>query len=236
MVDVDKAVFARLQKKGTQFEILVDPELALKAKEDLKKGKDVELSEILAADGIFFDTKKGTRAGKKDLIIAFDTDDIDVIAKIILREGKIYTTQDQRQKQSSEKWDRIVALISMNAIDVKTKLPIPKKTIEDALHKAVFRIDEHKKVEDQIQDAIKKIKEHIPLSFNQKTIQINNIAPNMVTPCLNLSKNLGSITKENWNHDKSLTLVVAIPAGLKEEFIDKLNAITHGNADIKLID
>ena len=236
MVDVDKAVFARLQKKGKEFEILVDPELAVKAKEDLKKGKDVEMNDILAAEGIFFDTKKGTRAGKKDLILAFDTDDAEVIAKMIVRDGKIYTSQDQRHKQTQEKWDRIVALIAMNAIDAKTKIPIPKKTVEDALRKAVFRIDDNKTVENQMQDAIKKIKELIPLSFNQKTLQINNIAPNLVTPCLNLSKNLGSITKENWNQDKSLTLTVSVPAGLKEEFIDRLNAITHGNADIKIMD
>src|SRR3989344_7271916 len=234
MVDVDKAVFARLQKKGKEFEILVDPELAVKAKEDLKKGKDVEMNDILAAEGIFFDTKKGTRAGKKDLILAFDTDDAEVIAKMIVRDGKIYTSQDQRHKQTQEKWDRIVALIAMNAIDAKTKIPIPKKTVEDALRKAVFRIDDNKTVENQMQDAIKKIKELIPLSFNQKTLQINNIAPNLVTPCLNLSKNLGSITKENWNQDKSLTLTVSVPVGLKEEFIDRLNAITHGNADIKI--
>ncbi|MBS3115947.1 ribosome assembly factor SBDS [Candidatus Woesearchaeota archaeon] len=236
MVDVDKAVFARLQKKGKEFEILVDPELAVKAKEDLKKGKDVEMNDILAAEGIFFDTKKGTRAGKKDLILAFDTDDAEVIAKMIVRDGKIYTSQDQRHKQTQEKWDRIVALIAMNAIDAKTKIPIPKKTVEDALRKAVFRIDDNKTVENQMQDAIKKIKELIPLSFNQKTLQINNIAPNLVTPCLNLSKNLGSITKENWNQDKSLTLTVSVPVGLKEEFIDRLNAITHGNADIKIMD
>lgn len=236
MVDVDKAVFARLQKKGKEFEILVDAELAVKAKEDLKKGKDVEMNDILAAEGIFFDTKKGTRAGKKDLILAFDTDDAEVIAKMIVRDGKIYTSQDQRHKQTQEKWDRIVALIAMNAIDAKTKIPIPKKTVEDALRKAVFRIDDNKTVENQMQDAIKKIKELIPLSFNQKTLQINNIAPNLVTPCLNLSKNLGSITKENWNQDKSLTLTVSVPVGLKEEFIDRLNAITHGNADIKIMD
>ncbi len=235
MVDVDKSVFARLQKKGKEFEILVDPELALKAKDDMKKGKDVDLNGVLASEGIYLDTKKGIRAGKKDLVTAFDTEDTEVIAKAIIMEGKIYTSQNQRQKQTQEKWNRIVSLIAMNAIDAKTKLPIPRKTIEDALHKSVFRIDDGKRLEDQMPDAVKKLKELIPLSFNQKTIQINSIAPNLVTPCLNLSRNLGSITKESWNQDKSLTLTVTVPAGLKEEFIDKLNAITHGNADIKII-
>ena len=235
MVDVDKAVFARLNKKGKEFEILVDPELALKAKENLKNGKDADMNSVLAVEDIFFDSKKGIRAGKKDLMPAFDTDNILEVAKIIIKEGKIYTTQDQRHKQSQEKWDKIVALISMNAVDPRTNNPIPSASINDALHKAVFRIDDNKRADDQLPDAIKAVKKLIPLNFAQRTIQINNIPPNQVTICINTCKSLGMIKKQNWNDDKSLTMTVDVPAGLREQLMDKLNAILHG-ADIKLID
>lgn len=234
MVDIDKAVFARLNKKGKEFEILVDPDLAQKAKEDLKQGKDVDVSRILAIEDIFFDSKKGIRAGKKDFMPAFDTADILEIAKIILKEGKIYTTGGQRDKERKDKWDRIVALISMNAIDAKTKMPIPSKSIEDALHKAMFRLDE-RKVDDQFPDAVKAVKKIIPMTFEEKKIQLKNLAPNVAGRCLDVCKKLGTITRQEWGNDQSLTLTLSIPAGLNEEFTDKINAITHGNVDMKYI-
>lgn len=235
MINVDKAVFARLNKKGKEFEILVDPNLVGKAREDLIKGKDVDLSLVLAVEDIFFDSKKGIRAGKKDLMPAFDTSDVIEIAKIIIKEGKINTSSENRTKETQDKWDRLAALISMNAVDPQTKKPIPRKVIEDALHKSMHKVDS-RKVDDQLPDAIKAVKKIIPLSFEQRTLQINNIAANLVTPCLNTCKNLGTITKENWNADRSLTLIVSVPASLREELIDKLNALTKGNADIKVID
>jgi ribosome maturation protein SDO1 len=235
MVTVDKATIVRLQRKGKEFEILVDPALAQKAKDDLKSGKDMDVSNILAVEDVFFDSKKGIRAGKKDFLPVFETADVLEVVKTILKEGRIYTTSDQREKQTKEKWDRIVALISMNAIDAKTKAPIPRKTIEDALHKAVFRINDAKKVEDQLQDAIKAAKKILPLSFEQKTIQLNNIPAHVAGKCLDICKKLGSVNKETWNADKSLTVVVAVPAGLNEEFVDKVNALTHGATDMKYI-
>ena len=41
------------------------------------------------------------------------------------------------------------------------------------------------------------------------------------------------ILKEEWNSDGSWTVFVEIPAGLKPEFIEKLNSLTHGDIEIK---
>jgi len=235
MVTVDKAVFARLNKKGKEFEILVDPDTAQKAKEDLKKGNSVDVRSILAVDDIFTDSKKGIRASGKDLQAAFNTDDRIEAAKIIIREGKIYTTGAQRDKERQDKWERLVALISINAVDARTKIPIPRKTIEDSLKHVVYRVDE-RKVEDQLPDAIKALRTVLPLSFEKKTIQLENIAPNIAGGCMNICKSLGAVTKQNWNQDRSLTVVVEIPVGLKDEFIDKINALTRGQTEMKILD
>jgi ribosome maturation protein SDO1 len=235
MVTIDKAVPARINKKGKEFEILVDPELAQKARDELKKGSDADVSDVLAVEAIFLDSKKGIRAGKKDLLPAFDTDDVTTIAKSIIRDGRLYTTSEQRDKGRQEKWDRIVALISINAIDPRSKLPIPKKSIEDALHKAFFRSDE-RKVEDQLPDAIKAVKKIIPLSFHQKTLQFISIPANVAGRCRDVCKNLGSVKEEIWGVDRSLTITVEIPAGLTEELIDKVNALTHGTTEMKILE
>ncbi len=77
MVSLDKAVIARLRKGGEEFEVLVDPYLA----RDLKEGKEVNFEELLAAEEIFKDAKKGERASADELRKAFGTDDIFEIAK-----------------------------------------------------------------------------------------------------------------------------------------------------------
>ena len=46
MIPLDKAIVVKLKTHGETFEILVDPELAL----DYKEGKDVNVSDLLAAD------------------------------------------------------------------------------------------------------------------------------------------------------------------------------------------
>ena len=45
MVSVEKAVIARLHKKGVNFEILVDPDKSL----EMKRGGEVPIEDVLAA-------------------------------------------------------------------------------------------------------------------------------------------------------------------------------------------
>jgi ribosome maturation protein SDO1 len=54
MVKLEEAVIARLESHGERFEILVDPDLAMK----LKKGEEVDFEELLAADTVFKDSAK----------------------------------------------------------------------------------------------------------------------------------------------------------------------------------
>lgn len=41
------------------------------------------------------------------------------------------------------------------------------------------------------------------------------------------------MNQENWLNDGSFTAIVEIPAGLYEEFLDKINKVTHGGSEIK---
>jgi len=235
MISIDKAVVAKIDKGKKQFEILVDPASAANAKEQLKKGKQIDMMNVLAIQDVFEDSKKGFRASKKDLQAAFETSDIMEVAEIILKEGVLHTTEDQRDKEKQEKYDRIASLIAMNAVDAQTKKVIPKSIIESAMKQAKFHVDE-RKVEDQIQDAIKQIKKIIPLSFQERTIQVSNISANLAGKCHELCKKIANVERETWNADKSWTATIKVPAGLREELMDKLNEITKGKIDMKLID
>lgn len=80
MVSIEKAVVARLKTQGENFEILVDPKLAL----DYKNGKEVDLMDMLAIDQVFKDSGSGERASEHLMTEVFGTTDIkDIVDRII---------------------------------------------------------------------------------------------------------------------------------------------------------
>ena len=55
MIPLDNAVVARLESHGEKFEILVDPDLAVK----FRQGEDIELEDMVAALFVFENSSRG---------------------------------------------------------------------------------------------------------------------------------------------------------------------------------
>ena len=51
----------------------------------------------------------------------------------------------------------------------------------------------------------------------------------------NVLRQFGKVVKEEWKED-GLIVGVEVPAGLQEGFESQLNAVTHGNVDIKIVE
>ena len=94
MVSVDKSIIARLDSRGEHFEVLVDPELALK----VRRGEKVPVDKLLAVGEIFRDCKKGERASPEDISRVFDTNDLEAVANRIIKKGEIQLTTEQRRR------------------------------------------------------------------------------------------------------------------------------------------
>jgi len=227
MVRIEDAVIAKLKKDGKNFEILVDCELAIK----YKHGKDIPMREILAVENIFKDARKGEVA--PELEETFGTKDVEEIAKKIIKEGEIQLTSEYRKKLVEEKKRQIIGMISMNAMDPKTRLPIPATRIELAMEQAKINIDPFKSAEVQMKEVVEKLRPILPISFENKKYNIL-IPAQHASACYGILKKYGKITKEEWTSTGALRAKVEMPAGLSEEFINKLNKQTHG--DIQLIE
>ncbi len=119
MVDVDKAVVSRLKKSGKDFEVLVDPIKAL----EFKKGKQINLDEIIAYPGIYHDVRRGDAIPNSELQVNFGTTDIYQITKKILMEGELQFTTEQRRKFVEDKTKEIVDIISRRGINPQTNTP-----------------------------------------------------------------------------------------------------------------
>ncbi len=230
MISLDKAVIARYQHGQLNFEILVEPETAYR----LKKGENVPIENVIASRDVFSDSRKGLRANETDINKTFGTNAIEKIAVKIIKDGEIQLTTEQKKKMQEERTKQIINLIARNAVDPRTHAPHPPQRIEKALEEARIHVDPFKSAQDQVELALKAIKPILPLKFETVRIGVKIPAENAVRVYGFVKEH--KMIKEEWASDGSLLAMVEIPAGLQGDFFDKLNKLTSGNNETKIIE
>ena len=221
---------AKLKKSGETFEIVVNPDEAA----NYKQNKSGDITSVLKDQKIYSDAKKGLLASEERLEQVFNTKDPVEVADIILKEGDIQLTAEHRQKLVEEKKKKIITMIQRYGIDPRTQAPHPLTRIENAIKEAKVKIDEYKSAEDQIQTILKELQPVIPIKFAVKEIEV-------IIPAAHAGKSFGvmqgfgKVLKNNWLGDGSLQAVIEVPAGLEHDFYDKLNALTHGDMEAKVL-
>lgn len=226
----EKHVIARFEAKGHRFEILVDPDKALQ----LKEGKSISIDEVLVSDFIYKDAKKGLKASPEALRSVFGTDDPRVVALEIIKRGELQLTTEQRRKLVEEKKAQILSLLAKNTVDPKTKLPIPIKRLELAMEQARISIDPFKPAEQQLEEIVSQISKVIPIKMARAQV-IVRLPADVSSRGLKMLQSMGTVKKTTWLSDGSLDVELEIPAGLQQELIDRVNAITKGRGDVKIL-
>lgn len=222
---------ARIEKKGTVFEILVDPDHAL----EYKLGKNIPISKIVVYEEIYKDSRKGSRASEEELRKAFGTTDVLKIAETILKEGTIQVTAEQRRRLIEDKKRSIVDFISKNAIDPRTNLPHPPQRIELAMEEAGVTIDPFQDAKEQAMKIVEKLRMILPLKIGVIKLQIR-LPGDVVGKSYGLIKNMGKILKEEWRKDGSWVSIVEVPTGLHLDLIDRLTRIAGGRIEVNPIE
>jgi ribosome maturation protein SDO1 len=228
MVKVEDAIVARLQKGDRKFEILVDP---FKAQEFLQ-GK-AKIEEVIAVQDIFKDVKSGDRVTEDSLKEVFKTTDPLKVAEQILKTGDLQLTTEQKRKMVEEKRNQIIENIVRNALDPQTGLPHPRSRIENALEQVRISVDPFKPASEQTESILIKLRPIIPIRFERKKMAVR-IPTAYAIKSYSYVKSLG-ITSEQWLNDGSLVVGIEVPGGMQTEVIDRLNALTKGEVEVKLL-
>ncbi|PIN73089.1 ribosome assembly factor SBDS [Candidatus Woesearchaeota archaeon CG10_big_fil_rev_8_21_14_0_10_45_16] len=224
----EKLNVARIKRAGETFEISIDPDNALK----YRKGEINDLREVLLADHIFTDARKGQVASDDELQKAFSKTDVDAVADFILKHGEIQVTSEHRAQEREQRWRKLVNLIHKHAVDPKTGLPHPAARIEAALEQGKVHLDDHKTIDEQFDGIISKLRPIIPLKIEQKILLVT-VPSQYSGKAYNVVKSGVKVLSENWNTDGSWTVTVEMPAGMVPEYIDKLNSATHGEVSVE---
>jgi ribosome maturation protein SDO1 len=230
MVKLEDAVVARLSSHSTTFEILVDPELAMA----VKSGQSDDIRGVLALDKVFKDAKKGDKAADEMVQKVFGTTDVLKVAEEILRRGEIQVTTEQRRQMREQRLRQVIALISKRAINPQTGTPHPPARIESAMETARVHVDEFKSAEEQLPSIIKALQPLVPLKFEIRRIAVKIPAAH-TGKAQRVVKSFATVKQEQWLNDGSWAAVVEVPAGIQAEFFDKLNELTSGEAQTKVL-
>ncbi|MCW1311275.1 MAG: hypothetical protein QXJ93_00315 [Candidatus Rehaiarchaeum fermentans] len=224
---MSKSVIATLNIKGYRFEILVDPDEAIKIKFD-NKG---DIRKALLVDRIFKDARKGDEAGNLEKF--FNTNDVYKIAEKIIKEGELPVPSEFKKKQTEALKKRIIDEISKEVIDANTHLPIPPSRIELAVEKVGFNFNLSKNPNELKKELIEKLKTVLPIKsgVQRYSISADNFYFNQLIPFLKKNSDVIKIEKG----DKSFVAEVEIQLVKVNEVIGKVNAITNNSAIISKI-
>ena len=255
-IDLGGFIIGRIVKEGRTFEMLLDPDQAWEAKkiirdeinkrllegkeksrisaEELLNNPKISIELIFESFIVFEDLRRGKKATDGDKEAVFDTTEGRIIASRILLEGDIQWTRAQRDEEREKKLKQIITIITKNAINPQNKKPHPYQRIEKALDEANVKVDLMRSAEEQVDDVIKQIRAIIPIRMEQVELALK-IPSDFTAKGYNIVAQLSQIKKEEWQSDGSWVSVVSLPAGLQMELIDKLNKLTHGRVQTKLM-
>ncbi|MDA4128536.1 MAG: ribosome assembly factor SBDS [Thaumarchaeota archaeon] len=225
-----KYTTVRLVIEGEHFEILVSPDAAL----NFKQGKQVEPSQVIAADEVYSDSSKGLRVNGEKLRKYFKTDNMAEAAIEVLKRGELQLTQEQRKRLLEDKKRNIIAIISKNFVDPKTSLPHPPLRIEQAMQEARISIDPFKDAAAQTKEVVERLRTILPLKSERLRLLVK-VSPQYSGQTIGVLKNFGEILKEEWGADGTLSAIVEIPAGSQPGLLDKLGSSTKGAAQATVV-
>ena len=102
------------------------------------------------------------------------------------------------------------------------------------MDEAKIKINDFKKAEDQVKEIVDKLRPIIPISLEEVEFRIS--IPAQYSARVNgILNSAGKLSETKWLNDGSLMTKIKLPAGLGNDLIDKLNALTQGNCQIDKI-
>jgi ribosome maturation protein SDO1 len=224
-------IIVRFEKDGKRFEILANPDKVV----EYREGKKIPISEVVHGDFIYRDARKGLKASPADIEKVFGTQDVSKVMHEILVKGEIQLTTEQRRRMIEAKRRMIITYIARNSIDPVTKKPVPPARIEAAMEQARVSIDINKGVEEQAVEIVKAISKIIPIKMAIAVLRIR-IPREYASRAHSQVVKMGEARRSSWLSDGGVEIELAIPAGLQGEVIDRVSKLTHGTAQIDVLE
>jgi ribosome maturation protein SDO1 len=158
---------------------------------------------------------------------------VNKIAEQIMKEGEVQLTTDQRRKLIEEKRKQVADIISKQGVNPKTKLPHPAQRILNAMEEAKVHVDPFKSAEEQVNGVISSLQEILPISIEKVEVAMR-VPIQFAGKASSVVRNMAPVKKEEWKSD-AWVAVIEIPAGMQSVIYSKLNELTSGQVEVKVL-
>ena len=155
------------------------------------------------------------------------------ISASIIKHGELQLTTEQRRRFTESKKKQIADIISKQGVDPKTKAPHPQQRILNAMEEAKVHVDPFREARDQIKEVLEQLRSVIPISMERVEVSIR-VPMNYAGKASAVVRSIAPVKAENWGGD-AWTAIIEIPAGMQSEIYDKLNNLTGGTVEAKVI-
>ncbi|MBN2458848.1 ribosome assembly factor SBDS [Candidatus Woesearchaeota archaeon] len=217
---------ARLKSHGENFEVVIEPEAAIKFRHG-----DADIRDALKAEQVFREAIKGELASEQAMMEVFKTTDALKIADRIIKEGSIQVNDEYRDKLRIEKKKQFIDLVVKNAADANTGAPLTATRVSNAMNEAKAHLDIFRKVDEQVDEMVKKLRPILPLTFEKKVLNIR-LPPTYAAKLYGFVSHRAKIVDEAWLSDGAWSAKVELAAGMVNELVDELKSQTHGDVEI----
>lgn len=158
----------RMKKGGKRFEIACYKNKVVAWRNNVEK----DIDEVLQMHTVYTNVSKGQAAKKEDLVKCFGTEDQTKICKEILTKGELQVSEKERHCQLESSYRDIATMVADMCINPETKRPYPVSIVEKSMKEAHFSVRPNKSTKQQALEAIRQLKEVMPLERSQMKLRV----------------------------------------------------------------
>jgi len=103
------------------------------------------------------------------------------------------------------------------------------------MDEAGVHIDYNIAPEIQAKEVIKQIQTIIPIRLESVVLAVK-VTPDFTGPAFGIVSGAGQLIEDQWGDDGVWYAKVEMPSGKQADFLDKLNALTKGKAEVKIVE
>ncbi|XP_053952933.1 ribosome maturation protein SBDS [Anastrepha obliqua] len=222
----------RLKKGGKRFEIACYKNKVLSWRNNTEK----DIDEVLQTHTVFINVSKGQAAKKDELLKAFGKSDETEVCKEILAKGELQVSEKERQSVLESQLNSIINSVAASCVNPETRRPYPATIIEKSLKDAHFSVKMNKNTKQQTLDAIKLLREHIPIERSRMKLRVSFVGKE----CGNrlkesVSKLATKVEHEEWD-EAMLHMTLLIDPGNYRVIDELIRNETKGKGLVELLE
>jgi ribosome maturation protein SDO1 len=187
---------------------------------------------VLVADQVFTDSRKGNVAKSNDLRKVFGTDDLNTCLQKIVQEGDLQVSAKERREDQQQHRRAVIGYMHRTYVDARN-LPHPVSRLEGVIDEAKVRLDQRESVEKQADEIVKKLQG--TLVFRKNTAEYTVVVKHEYAKKVQSTiYQFSDVRKEDWSAQGCTWTLNVSPHDL-DNLISALNKTTKGDFQL-LID